>query len=71
MKIRGVFFWGGVSGVVPAEFAPNMAVLLKGASLGINKAVRLDKVDDVVAFYGEVEVFGFHAMSEVAIGCLR
>ena len=68
LKIRGVFFRDGVAGVMPAEFVPDVAVFLEGTSLGINEAVCLDKVHDVVTFNGEVEVFSFHAVSEVAIG---
>lgn len=56
---------------MPADLIPDVAVFLKGTSFGINEAVCLDKVNDVVTFYGEVEVFSFHEMTEVAIGCLR
>ena len=45
-----------------------MAVFLEGTSLGVYEAVCLDEVHDVVTFYGEVKVFSFHAVSEVAIG---
>ena len=36
---------------MPADFVPDMAVFLEGTGLGINKAVCLDEVNDVVTFY--------------------
>ena len=56
---------------MPADLIPDVAVFLEGTSFGINEAVCLDEVNDVVTFYREVEVFSFHEITEVAIGCLR
>ncbi len=60
MQFCGVFGRFRVSGVVPDDVVPELAVLVEDTRLGIDEAVRLDVINDVVTWDLKVKLFGVH-----------
>ena len=60
MQFCGVFSRFRISGVVPDDLIPELAVFVEDTRLGIDEAVRLDVINDVVTWDLEVKLFGVH-----------
>ena len=60
MQFCGVLSRFRVSGVVPDDVVPELAVFVEDTRLGIDEAVRLDVINDVVTWDLEVKLFGVH-----------
>ena len=60
MQFSGVFGRFRISGVVPNDLVPELAVFVEDTRLGIDEAVRLDVINDVVTRDFEVKLFGVH-----------
>jgi hypothetical protein len=60
LQFRGVLSRFRVSGVVPDDLIPELAVFVEYTRLGIDEAVRVDVINDVVTSDLEVKLFGVH-----------